>query len=224
MCPGGAENPCSRNGVCESSSGECFCNPGYSGARCHVAAIVGSFECGSSQTYLNADGTQELVCTGRRDDDGSCVCRDGWSGANCDSACPGASSISTEVCGGHGTCNSATGQCDCDPCYTRDLLGGMCVQDTCTTCDENNGVCACVAGSMQCVCRGAFEGYSCDQCNCGANGRCNALSGECECDTGYAGANCEVETGTVTCSGASQGSWNSALGMCICESGYTGSN
>ena len=41
---------------------------------------------------------------------------------------------------------------------------------------------------MTCACRGQFDGYACDQCKCGANGRCNALSGECECDAGYGGA------------------------------------
>ena len=221
MCPGGASNPCSRNGLCDSASGSCFCNPGYVGSRCNAATIVGTCECGSAHTYLKSDGTQQRVCSGRLDSSGSCVCLEGWSGVNCTVACAGTLTVGTEVCGGHGTCNVGTGQCDCEPCYSRDATSGLCVQDTCSTCDSSNGVCSCVSGSMQCACRGAFDGYACDQCKCGDHGRCNALSGECECDAGYAGELCErlIEP-QPTC--ANGGTWNAALKRCECAGGYTG--
>ena len=185
MCPA-ASNPCSRRGVCDADTGECFCDPGYGGSRCESVGTVGSCACGVAHTHVNADGTRQSTCSGRLDSNGACVCLEGWAGANCADACPGAGVVGAEVCGGHGSCNPATGTCDCDPCYSRDL-SDACVQDACATCDAERGVCSCVGGSMTCACRGQFDGYACDQCKCGANGRCNALSGECECDAGYGG-------------------------------------
>ena len=222
MCPGGASNPCSRRGVCDDETGECFCNPGYGGSRCESVGTVGACACGVAHTRVNADGTQQLACSGRLDSNGACACLEGWAGVNCTNACPGAGVVGAEICGGHGSCNPTTGACDCDPCYSRDPFSGACVQDTCATCDAESGVCACVGGSMQCVCRGQFDGYACDQCKCGANGRCNALSGECECDAGYGGELCDrALVPQPTC--LNGGTWNAALSRCVgCNSGKSG--
>ena len=221
MCPGGASNPCSRRGVCDADTGECFCDPGYGGSRCESVGTVGACACGVAHTHVNADGTRQSTCSGRLDSNGACVCLEGWAGANCADACPGAGVVGAEVCGGHGSCNPATGTCDCDPCYSRDL-SGTCVQDACATCDAERGVCSCVGGSMTCACRGQFDGYACDQCKCGANGRCNALSGECECDAGYGGELCDrALVPTPTCQNG--GTWNAALSRCVgCNSGKSG--
>ena len=35
-CPGGTSNPCNGHGVCEASSGTCFCDCGYSGSACET--------------------------------------------------------------------------------------------------------------------------------------------------------------------------------------------
>ena len=222
MCPGGLSNPCSRRGKCDGATGECFCYPGAAGSRCEsTTAVAGTCECGSSFTYRNADGTYSTLCSGRLDANATCTCLAGWSGTNCDVACPGMiSTAGQSVCGGHGTCNAATGVCDCEPCYSRNSLTGVCEQDTCATCNSETGVCSCVSGSMQCVCRGAFTGGSCDSgCNC-VNGRCDSLTGLCKCDPGYGGELCDtvISPQPVCVNGA----WNPALKKCVCTPGYTG--
>ena len=141
MCPGGASNPCSRRGVCDADTGECFCDPGYGGSRCESVGTVGACACGVAHTHVNADGTRQSTCSGRLDSNGACVCLEGWAGANCADACPGAGVVGAEVCGGHGSCNPATGTCDCDPCYSRDL-SGTCVQDACATAATPREACA----------------------------------------------------------------------------------
>uniref|UniRef100_A0A7S0PRR7 Uncharacterized protein n=4 Tax=Ostreococcus mediterraneus TaxID=1486918 RepID=A0A7S0PRR7_9CHLO len=222
MCPGGKSNPCSRKGVCESSTGECFCNPGYDGVRCQdTLASATTCACGSSHTVLKSDGSQTTVCSGRVDSGGACVCMEGWTGTNCDVPCAGALIVGTEVCGGHGTCDAATATCQCDSCYSKDATSGLCVQDACATCDSDRGTCTCVSGSMQCVCKGQFSGYSCNQCNCGNHGRCNSLTGECECADGYAGKLCDEIINPVPSCGAN-GNWSASLEMCVCSAGYVG--
>ena len=38
ICPGGAENPCNNNGVCEKLTGECICSSNYQGMSCNECA------------------------------------------------------------------------------------------------------------------------------------------------------------------------------------------
>ncbi len=101
-------------------------------------------------------------------------------------------------CGPHGTCNGATGDCDCELGYAGTFCescaagfrpeGNVCVQDQCIT-DDNcsdaigcNGVEKCVGG----ICR---PGTPID---CGPNGTCLEPDGRCECAPGF-------HLGSTTC-------------------------
>ncbi|KAK7450507.1 hypothetical protein BaRGS_00039938 [Batillaria attramentaria] len=52
-----------------------------------------------------------------------CVCADGYWGTGCDQTCPGGAS---NVCNGHGTCNSATGTCNCQVNWRGSSDCGVC--------------------------------------------------------------------------------------------------
>jgi hypothetical protein len=44
------QQPCTSNGVCDSNSGECNCNPGWMGDRCHLRG--GKVKLNSSEGWL----------------------------------------------------------------------------------------------------------------------------------------------------------------------------
>ncbi|ABO99923.1 predicted protein, partial [Ostreococcus lucimarinus CCE9901] len=171
MCPGGASNPCSRNGLCDSASGSCFCNPGYVGSRCNAATI-------------------QRVCSGRLDSSGSCVCLEGWSGVNCTVACAG---TLTCKCGDHGRCNALSGECECDAGYAGELCERLIEpQPTCANGGTWN------AALKRCECAGGYTGTLCDAacttnpCNdlCSGHGTVNVDGTSCTCFTGFSGSTC----------------------------------
>jgi len=90
-------------------------------------------------------------------------------------------------CSGHGTCNDATGKCECIASYTGALCDVMRCQDDC------NGHGLCVRGS--CLCGPEHFGSSCasQRCpdDCSGHGYC--FSGRCQCSGSYGGENCLLQ-------------------------------
>lgn len=62
-------------------------------------------------------------------------------------------------------------------------------------------------------------GDPCDDIDCGPNGTC--IEGECNCDQGYSGVNCEINVcDSINCN---NGDCNMVTGECMCDEGYEGS-
>lgn len=76
-CPGKCNKNCT-NGYCDCATGECLCNPGFSGLNCEkdICASAGCVNGYCADRYLGGDLSSSL---------NKCVCKDGWYGEKCDS-------------------------------------------------------------------------------------------------------------------------------------------
>jgi len=76
-CPKACPNGC-ENGFCDCATGECLCNPGFSGLNCSTdtCAAAGCVNGNCVSRYLGGD----LLVTKN-----PCVCKEGWYGSKCDS-------------------------------------------------------------------------------------------------------------------------------------------
>ncbi|CAF1148840.1 unnamed protein product [Rotaria sordida] len=79
-CPGKCPNGCT-NGYCDCATGECLCNPGFSGLNCNIdtCAAAGCVNGNCAALYLGGS----LFVTKK-----PCVCIDGWYGDRCDTTTP----------------------------------------------------------------------------------------------------------------------------------------
>lgn len=75
-CPGKCPNGCT-NGYCDCASGECLCNPGFSGANCNIDT------CGAARC-VNGNCAAQYLGRGLPVTNKPCVCIDGWYGDRCD--------------------------------------------------------------------------------------------------------------------------------------------
>ncbi|CAG5115893.1 unnamed protein product, partial [Candidula unifasciata] len=155
-CPGGAEIPCSGNGVCsegKSGSGRCKCNPGFAGTicdRCESADLVPPFcnitynSCG----YMKGNCSEHAWCS-ETSSGVTCQCFSGYvgDGHTCTSLCDG---TETTACHQWARCtlnvsSNQTFQCECNPGFHGN--GTWCQQnsDPCTSqnggCDLERAVC-----------------------------------------------------------------------------------
>ena len=78
--------------------------------------------------------------------------------------------------------------------------------------------------ALTCLC--LILSYSCseDNCadsNCGPNGNCDPDTGNCICDDGFSGANCEINVCDAVDCGAN-GTCNQLDGTCACDTGFEG--
>ncbi len=232
---------CGSHGTCDDSSGttQCNCQTGYTGALCDVCdtgyqdndvngtcqptCATSGLNCGSHGTCDDSSGTAQ------------CRCQTGYAGAVCDvcdtgyqdndtnGSCQPTCATSGLNCGSHGTCDdsSGTAQCSCQVGYA----GALC--DVCDAGYQDNDI----NGTCQPTC--ATSGL-----NCGSHGTCDDSSGtaQCNCQTGYAGALCDVcDTGyqdndvngtcEPDCSNfdcSDHGICDDTLGtaFCVCDPGY----
>lgn len=161
-------------------------------------------------------------------------------------------------CGNHGTCNPATKNCDCLPgwtgvfCQKPPSSSVPCVIDKAFRDAHNGGdldcgnwgqfgVCA-TNGTCSCGAVNPFFGDRCEQqCrnndDCGGIrndnsviGKCNSMTGTCECGPGWSGPQCRTVSDTATCTsdgdcgwgGTLRGTCDTSTGTCDCQKAPSG--
>ena len=142
-------------------------------------------------------------------------------------SCPG-----DGTCSGHGTCDTKSGKCNCDPKYTGDYCDTVsCDCSGVGTCDET-GKCKCPVNYDGTKCEKCKDGWSGDGCtikkciDCSDNGTCGT-DGKCACKTDrWHGDNCElcggVWSGAPTCDkcGCKNDGTCNEDGSCKCIGNY----
>ncbi|KAN0028239.1 hypothetical protein ACTFIV_010078 [Dictyostelium citrinum] len=223
QCPNNCTN--SLSGTCNTSTGNCICNPDYQGLDCSIPFK----SCPSNCNSQSNQGT----CNNQT---GTCQCSSNYQGLDCSLPyIPCTSDCSAPL--NQGSCNNQTGFCicisshqgaDCSlpliPCPTFKLLpcnGGS------NICQNQTGTCQCSSNYQGLDCSIPFKPCSSD---CGAplnQGSCNNQTGTCQCSSNYQGLDCSIPyiPCTSDCSAPlNQGSCNNQTGVCKCISNYQGSD
>lgn len=214
-------DPCKFGEQIPMDSGNCVCEPGYTGVGCDS-------ECSLHGKVVN----------------GKCVCDIGWRGLLCDNpGCPG----DGVDCTGHGECNSATHKCTCREgwtglgcnipdcpgtpnCINRGFCNSSFDPPKCTNCSKGfmGPACAdpCEHGlqvpmdSGNCVCEPGWVGVGCDS-ECSGHG--TIVNSVCKCHRGWRGTYCD----NPGCPGigsdcSDHGECNGATHECDCRNGWRG--
>eukprot|EP01052_Picozoa_sp_SAG31_P005829 SAG31_NODE_262_length_18842_cov_22.033346_12_plen_1436_part_00 len=203
-CPGDLAE-CSGAGTCDYLTGRCHCIPGRAGDDCNNPDVDCPNDCTSA-----ANGFCDRLT-------GVCTCTTYFMGEDCSQII----SPCGEICPGRSFCNGLIGECECPPVTIRNrtyenvlTYGYGCMLAPCLMpVDDAN----------------ATESTRETDCNAPTgNGLCDTYSGECVCNPGYLGLECEerecitsvdVYTNeTVYCSG--HGTCNFTSGECMCDSDH----
>jgi hypothetical protein len=188
-------NFCSRNGVCDFSTGRC----GGSDGR------------GKCNLWYRGDDCSQFICPNNCSGHG--VCRDPWHAAHyrhdhgmcfCDTGyalddCSGLTCPND--CSQHGICDHSDGSCTCDSGMQPDGGGGYhtadCSQRDCGLCSANA---FCNQRTGNCTCVSGFTGTNCTMRDCPGGGDCNrngrcapdhvTLNSTCFCHEGFGGSGC----------------------------------
>lgn len=185
-CPSVGGRICNGRGTC--IAGVCYC---YGFTSCGPACdrfdlctpcssdFVYGTNCSTPCPGVGPPGsvTYQYACSGHglcgHDRDmslpttGKCGCTFGWVGAACNLTCPSAvvAGMGTLVCSG--------------------ISRGVCVAD-----GVNSAVCSCREGFAGAACNVTCPHF--DGKVCGGHGKCNAVTGECECEQRWTGSSCIV--------------------------------
>ncbi|XP_058866764.1 tenascin-like isoform X2 [Acipenser ruthenus] len=141
-------------------------------------------------------------------------CGGGAAGSCCaqqDLAATGSRGVQS-VCSGHGTFESGSCRCECEPGWS----GPLCADRHCPADCSDQG--RCVDG--RCICFPGYTGADCGQAGCPRNctGRGRCVEDKCICNTGFTGEDCSSKT----CPGNCQNRGRCVNGKCLCNEGFTG--
>jgi len=229
------EDHCNFKGLC--MNGKCACGPGWQGNACQNPFTAP----GSSAGAAGKKGAGGAGGGGGGDDAGG-----GGGGAGqilglggdldalaakkkqVDDALAGPTCGDGGLCSGHGTCDTTTGTCKCDPGFEN----GDCSAKSCAA-GPNGEPCGghglCTDGVCECVPGWGGDSGACGAqlctLDCGDHGHCGD-AGTCICQQGWIGENCRDPMCPNDCS--SHGSCtfvsSDSPGQCLCEYGWAGSD
>ncbi|KAL3091357.1 hypothetical protein niasHS_007150 [Heterodera schachtii] len=224
---------CFGKGLCRA--GRCVCYPGYGGVFCEETACPvlcsgnGMFSNGKCQCYAGFKGVEcqmldnwceDPSCAGHGkcdSSDGKCHCREGWTGPNCaERQCPGRND-----CAGRGICHG--GKCFCALGWT-----GEGCERTATEEEKHeekgeqkpNGNDKIGPTNRK---KAEMPSNGPSQCphGCAEHGTCTA-DGQCQCQAGWNGENCQIETCARNCSNGGQCELFSDGWRCQCDTAHFG--
>lgn len=182
-CPG-IDEDCSGRGICDVNSGNCTCNPGFSGEGCETPICIddcnGRGSCGvdalNRPRCLNCAATyMGPACADRcfngtvAADGDTCDCSDCYNGDDCGL-----------ICSGHGVCfDGESCTCSFNPTDSTDpgtgYTGSFCEVKSCPGLDgvACSGRGTCNPSNQVCFCEEGFQGVGCElpQCLNDCNGR-----------------------------------------------------
>ena len=215
-CPGGASNPCTGHGDCNSQRsaavGTCVCDHGFALPDCSALCPGGVLN------QCSGHGTCQLSS-------GSCICDPFYGSAACSIECPGLSG--GNVCSGHGTCSQGsigTGECACSAGYTSLDCSLECPGGVIAPCSGHgscnaDATCTCSAGDIT----GYWAGADCGVCDADwygplCNEQCGKVGG-LQC-AGH--GSCSSSVACVCDGDSAAGFWTGTL-CDDCAAGYYGS-
>lgn len=206
-CPRG----CSNHGVCTAPH-TCECKPGWEGDSCERRSTCPN-DCNNHGLCFHGD----------------CYCYPGYTGRSCHTEveCPSnrtdsifvsevkslveavSGSVGVEYCSGHGTCH--LGHCFCDD----DYFGN--------DCSTSSSLLERMDASRKVRCDAA--GSDSTESDCSGHGEC--YLGQCQCETGWYGTLCGIDTVIGPCPNGCSGHGVCEVegehnGQCSCYSGYSG--
>eukprot|EP00164_Ancoracysta_twista_P001488 GFYU01001948.1.p1 GENE.GFYU01001948.1~~GFYU01001948.1.p1 ORF type:complete len:2213 (-),score=873.22 GFYU01001948.1:199-6837(-) len=242
--PNEAQPPCDpmcgtglywATGTCDHNSGECVCQPGWTGPACNLSGNSGNNVGDGTNTGAQCHpdcGTGIYWSTGTCLDNGECECAVGWGGDGC--SVQGGTSTSTgnnNTGNNNGNNNQAGGNC-VPECGTGVYWAtGTCVNDVCQCTQGWTGLgCNEPSTTAGTVVTTGSGSTTCDPVVCGDNSSHGYCAGdECRCYNGWTGDTCTTEVVTPTCdercgAGAywNTGSCDTATGTCTCIAGWGG--
>jgi hypothetical protein len=100
-------------------------------------------------------------------------------------------------CSGHGTCNNAQGMKDTCTCFTHLDGGEQVAMWTGADCSLRT----CPTAGAWAASPSANNDHVSSTVECAGRGKCDRSSGECACDTGYAGSACQRTVCPNNCNG-----------------------
>ncbi|XP_048469746.1 multiple epidermal growth factor-like domains protein 9 [Rhincodon typus] len=172
-----------NDSLCNSSSGQCDCLPGYVGLQCNDCA--GGFYRSTINGQCTLCGCNETGAVNSQcDSTGKCHCKGGVTGLKCNQC---------------QTLHYKFSEAGCRPCQCSNLS---------KTCDDITGICLnCTGNSEGRHCEKCKDSYYrkpgtndavvCERCPCSvvtSSGSCHIVTGEAVCDQckpGYFGSSCE---------------------------------
>ena len=160
-CPG-VDGNCNGNGLCNTNTRQCECDPLWTGPDCGIANCAGDPPC-------SGHGSCDAASFPRR-----CNCDRDWAGEACDVPCV------------HGINYGNASGCICDACYH-----GIGCQMLCSEhgrCEHGQCVCNASLGYKGVFCDvPGCPGWPED---CSGHGTCNLATKQCSCDPGWLGPSC----------------------------------
>ena len=194
----GSKENCLGRGVCGDKLA-CQCTGSYWGSYCQNLMCPGSKRLSdNSEEFCSGNGVCEVdscnientLCSVR------CKCDDGFYGGDCSlQFCPGDIFNQCFVKQGHGTCNTATGKCQCNVGYfIPGIPSTTCEQKVCPLSIDSTGKYSQCGGRGKCIydwhnieiatceCDPLFEGEACERKKCplGPNGQICSGKGSCK--------------------------------------------